>query len=49
MILSFEDFEIRVVTPIDPLEGRQYVEAIHSEGKENYLEQMYNIMSLKED
>ena len=26
IILSFEDSEIRVVTPINPLEGKRYVE-----------------------
>ena len=31
-ILSFEDSEIRVVAPIDPLEGQQYVESVHSKG-----------------
>ena len=48
MILSFEYFEMRVVAPIDPLEGRPYVEPVHSEGQENYLDQLYNIMSSKE-
>ena len=48
-ILSFEDYEIRVVAPIDHLEGDQYVEHVHSKGKYNYLDQLYNIMSLKED
>ena len=47
--MSFEDSEIRVVVPIDPLEGKRYVEPVHSEGKENYLDHLYNIMSLKED
>ena len=31
-ILSFEDDEMRVVVPIDPLEGHRYVEPIYSEG-----------------
>ena len=48
-ILSFKDFEIRVVAPIDLLEGHRYVEPVHSEGKENYLDQLYNIMYSKED
>ena len=48
MILSFEDFELRVVTSIDPLEGKRYVEPINSEGQGNYLDQLYNIMSLRE-
>ena len=43
-ILSFEYYEIRVVAPIDPLEGHRYVEPVHSEGKGNYLDQLYNIM-----
>ena len=44
-ILSFEDYEIRVVPPIDLLEGQIYVEPVHREGKDNYLYQLYNIMS----
>ena len=32
-ILSFKDSEMRLVAPIDPLEGKQYVEFVHSEGK----------------
>ena len=32
-ILSFEYYEIRVVTPIDLLEGQPYVDPMHSEGK----------------
>ena len=31
-ILSFEDDEMRVVSPIDPLEGQRYVEPIYNEG-----------------
>ena len=49
MILSFEDYELRVVAPIDPLEGQRYVDPIHSEGQGNYLDQLYNIMSSNED
>ena len=48
-ILSFEYFELRVVAPIDPLEGKRYVEPVNSEGHGNYLYQLYNIMSSKED
>ena len=48
-ILSFEDYEIRVVTPIDTLEGHIYVKPIHREGKENYIDHLYNIMSSKEE
>ena len=47
-ILSFKYSEMRVVAPIDPLEGQQYVEPVHNKGKENYLDQMYNTMYLKE-
>ena len=32
MILSFEDNEMRVVSPIDPLEGQRYIEPIYNEG-----------------
>ena len=45
MILSFEDSKLRVVAPIDPLEGKRYVEPVSSEGQGNYLDQLYNIMS----
>ena len=38
MILSFEYSEIRVVAPIDPLEAQRYVEHVHREGKDNYLD-----------
>ena len=43
-ILSFEDSEIRVVVPIDPLKGQRYFDNVHSEGKNIYLDQFYNIM-----
>ena len=36
-ILSFEDSELRVVVPIDLLEGRRYVELLNREGQGNYL------------
>ena len=48
-ILYFEYSEIRVVAPVDPLEGQRYVELVHSEAKENYLNHLYNIMYSKED
>ena len=44
MILSSEDSEtskdseIRVVVPIDFLKGHKYVESVHNEGKDNYLD-----------
>ena len=31
-ILSFEDEEMRVVSPIDPFEGQRYFEPVHNEG-----------------
>ena len=31
-ILSFEDEEMRVVSPIDPFEGKRYVEPVYNEG-----------------
>ena len=40
---------MRVVAPISPLEGKHYVDHVHSEGKDNYLDQLQNIMYLKED
>ena len=32
-ILSFEDNEIRVVSPIDSLEGQRYIEPIYNDGQ----------------
>ena len=37
-ILSFEDEEMRVVSPIDPLEGQIYVEPVYYEGQGDYLD-----------
>ena len=48
IILSFEDSEMRVVAPNDPLEGQRYVELVNNEGQGNYLDQLYNIMSSKD-
>ena len=48
-ILSFEDSEIRVVMLIDPLEGHRYVEPMNNEGEGDYLDHIYNIMSLQYD
>ena len=31
-ILSFEDEEMRVVSPIDPFEGQRYIEPVYNEG-----------------
>ena len=38
MILSFEYSELRVVAPIDLLEGQRYVEPVNSKGQGNYLD-----------
>ena len=40
---------MRVVAPIDPLEGQLNVEPVHSEGREKYLDWMYNVISSKDD
>jgi len=48
-ILSFEDEEMRVVSPIDPFEGQRYVEPIYNEGQVNYLNQIYNVTAMNED
>ena len=47
--LSFEDEEMRVVSPIDPLEGQRYLEPVYNEGQGNYLDQIYNVISRQED
>ena len=46
MILSFEDEEMRVVSPIDPLEGQRYVEPVYNEGQGDYVDQIYNVTSM---
>ena len=48
-ILSFEDEEMRVVSPIDPLKGQRYVEHVYNEGHGDYLEQIYNVTAMQED
>ena len=40
---------MKVVSPIDPLEGQRYVEPVNNEGKGDYLENIYNISALKYD
>ena len=40
---------MRVVSPIDPLEEKRYVESVYSEGQGDYLDHIYNIISLKDD
>ena len=47
--LSFEDEEMRVVSPIDPFEGKRYVEPIYNEGQVDYLNQIYNVTTMNED
>ena len=39
---------MRVVSPIDPLEGHRYVETIYNKGKGDYLEYIYNVTGMKE-
>ena len=48
-ILSFEDNEMRVVSPIDPLEGKIYVDPVYNEEWGDYLDHIYNVTSLQED
>ena len=48
-ILSFEYDEMRVVVPLDPLEGQRYIEPVFNEGKGDHLDNIYNVTSLKED
>ena len=45
-ILSFEDDEMRVVAPLDPLEGKRYVEPIFNEGQGGHLDNIYNVTVL---
>ena len=40
---------MRVVSPIDPLDGQRYVEPINSEGQGDYLDNIYNVSTLKDD
>ena len=48
-ILSFEDDEMRVVAPLDPLEGKRYIELVLNEGQGDHLDNIYNVTSLMED
>ena len=48
-ILSFEDDEMRVVAPLDPLEGQRYIKPVFNEGQAGHLYNIYNVTSLKED
>ena len=49
IILTFEDSELRVVAPIDLLEGHRYVKQVNSERQGDYLDQIYNITSTRDD
>ena len=40
---------MRVVSPIDPFEGKRYVEPVYNEGQANYLDQIYNVTTMQED
>ena len=46
--LSFEDDEMRVVAPLDPLEGQRYIEPVFNEGQGDHLDYIYNVTALKE-
>ena len=48
-ILSFEEDGMRVVAPLDPLEGHIYIELVFNEGKGDHLDNFYNVTALKED
>ena len=48
-ILSFKENEMRVVSPIDPLEGQRYVEPVYNDRQGDYLDQIYNATSMQED
>ena len=47
-IISFEDEEMRVVSPINPLEGQRYIELVYNEGQGDYLDQIYNVTTMQE-
>ena len=40
---------MRVVSPINPLEGKRYVEPVYNEGQGDYLDQIYNVTDIQED
>ena len=48
-IISFEDDEMRVFAPLDPLEGHRYVEPVFNEWEGDHLDNIYNVTALKED
>ena len=40
---------MRVVSPVDPFEGKRYVEPIYNEGQADYLDQIYNVIAMHKD
>ena len=48
-ILSFEDFEMKLVAPLGPLEGQRYIEPMFNERKADHLDNIYNVTSLGEN
>ena len=48
-ILSFEYDKMRVVAPLDPLEGQIYIELVFNEGQADHLDNIYNVTALKEE
>ena len=40
---------MRVVSPIDPLEGQRYVEPVYNNGHGDYLDQIFNVTAMQED
>ena len=40
---------MRVVSPIDPLEGQRYFEPVYNEKQVDYLDQIYNVTAIQED
>ena len=49
IILTFEDSQLRVVAPIEPLEVYRYIEPVNSEGQGDYLYHIYNTMFARDD
>ena len=47
--LLFEDDEMRVVAPLDPLEGHRYVEPVFNEWEGDHLDNIYNVTVIRED
>ena len=40
---------MRVVSPINPLEGQIYVEPVYNDGHVNYLDHIYNVTIMQEN